>query len=122
MLIHKSTRPRQLAAFFSYGFRPFFLGASAWAALSMVLWLSMLSGGLRLPVWFDPVSWHAHAFIFGYLSAVMAGFLLTAVPNWTGRPAIRGAPLLGLFALWIAARAASLASNLLPPLVFGILD
>ena len=77
-------------AFLTYGFRPFFLGASVWAAFAMALWVPMLSGLIVLPTAFDPVSWHAHEFLFGYLGAVVAGFLLTAVPNWTGRLPIVG--------------------------------
>jgi len=68
-------------AVLSFGFRPFFLLAAIWAAVAMVLWIGMLSGGVQLPTAFDPVSWYAHAFILGYLVAVVAGFLLTAVPN-----------------------------------------
>ena len=103
-------------AILSFGFRPFFLGAGLWAALGMALWIPMLSGALELPTRFDAVSWHAHAFLFGYLSAVFAGFLLTAVPNWTGKLPIVGWPLGALFALWIIGRAALLFSEALPPL------
>lgn len=77
-------------AILTYGFRPFFFGAAAWAALATTLWVPMLSGHLTLPTAFDPVSRHAHEFPFGYLGAVIAGFLLTAVPNWTGRLPILG--------------------------------
>ncbi|MEM8793709.1 MAG: NnrS family protein [Pseudomonadota bacterium] len=104
-------------AFFSYGFRPFFLGAAIWAVVSMVLWLLMLSGVLELPIAIDIVSWHAHAFLFGYLLACVAGFLLTAVPNWTKRPPIAGGVLAMLFGLWLAGRVAFAMSGLLPPLV-----
>jgi uncharacterized protein involved in response to NO len=103
-------------AILTYGFRPFFFGAGVWAALAMVLWVPMLSGDLTLPAAFAPVSWHAHEFLFGYLGAVIAGFLLTAVPNWTGRLPIVGWPLGGLFALWLIGRAAVAVSLYLPPL------
>ena len=92
-------------AVFSYGFRPFFLFGAIWAALAMALWVLMLTGHAVLPTAFDPISWHAHEFLFGYLGAVLAGFLLTAVPNWTGRLPIVGWPLAGLVALWLAGRA-----------------
>ncbi|HAJ22707.1 MAG TPA: short-chain dehydrogenase, partial [Rhodospirillaceae bacterium] len=88
-------------ALLTYGFRPFFFGAGVWAIVSMLLWLGMLNGVVAPPIALDPVSWHAHEFLFGYLGAVTAGFLLTAVPNWTGRLPIVGWPLGGLFALWI---------------------
>ncbi len=91
-------------AILTFGFRPFFLGAAVWAALAMALWVPMVSGQLVLPTAFDPVSWHAHALLFGYLGAVVAGFLLTAVPNWTGRLPIVGWRLGVLAFLWLAGR------------------
>ncbi|TYO89244.1 NnrS family protein [Oceanicella actignis] len=93
-------------AVLSYGFRPFFLSAGIWAALAMALWAAMLTGREPLPIGLDPVSWHAHEMMFGYLGAVMAGFLLTAVPNWTGRLPVTGWPLAALAGLWLAGRAA----------------
>ena len=69
-------------AILAYGFRPFFFGAAVWAVLAMMLWVPMLAGHVSLPTGFDPVSWHAHEFLYGYLGAVVAGFLFTAVPNW----------------------------------------
>ena len=89
-------------AILTYGFRPFFFGAAVWAATAMALWVPMLSGHLALPTAFDPVSWHAHEFLYGYLGAVVAGFLLTAVPNWTGRLPIVGWRLGALALLWLA--------------------
>jgi uncharacterized protein involved in response to NO len=109
-------------AILTYGFRPFFFGAGVWAALAMALWVPMLSGHLTLPTAFDPVSWHAHEFLFGYLGAVISGFLLTAVPNWTGRLPIVGWPLGGLFALWLIGRGAVVVSVYLPPLGVALAD
>lgn len=109
-------------AILSFGFRPFFLVAGLWAAAAMVLWIAMLSGWARPPTAFDPVAWHAHEFLFGYLSAVMAGFLLTAVPNWTGRLPITGWPLAGLAGLWLAGRAAVAVSSHLPALAVAGTD
>ncbi len=106
----------------SYGFRPFFLGAALWAALAMALWIPMLSGHVVLPTAFDPVSWHAHEFLFGYLGAVIAGFLLTAVPNWTGRLPIVGWRLGALAGLWIAGRIAVAVSETLPPGLVAAID
>jgi uncharacterized protein involved in response to NO len=106
----------------AYGFRPFFLGAALWAALAMALWVPMLSGLIVLPNAFDPVSWHAHEFLFGYLGAVIAGFLLTAVPNWTGRLPIVGWPLGALAALWLAGRVAVAASAALPAGLVAVID
>lgn len=109
-------------AILTFGFRPFFFGAAVWAALSMLLWVPMLSGLITLPTAFDPVSWHAHEFLFGYLAAVIAGFLLTAVPNWTGRLPLVGWPLGGLFALWVAGRIAVLFSSALPSGAVATID
>jgi uncharacterized protein involved in response to NO len=71
----------------------------------------MLEGTLSLPTAFGPLEWHVHELLFGYLPAVIAGFLLTAVPNWTGRLPILGVPLLALFLDWVAGRAAVLISQ-----------
>ncbi|WP_299651669.1 NnrS family protein [uncultured Tateyamaria sp.] len=101
-------------ALFSFGFRPFFLLGAGWACFAMLLWLPALAGAIALPTHFDPVSWHAHEFLFGYLGVVLAGFLLTAVPNWTGRPAFVGWPLACLTALWLAGRITILFSAILP--------
>jgi len=91
-------------AIFSYGFRPFFLGAAIWAALSVALWLPQYFGELSLPTAFGPLDWHIHEMIYGYVTAAIAGFLLTAIPNWTGRLPVNGYPLAGLFALWLLGR------------------
>ena len=109
-------------AVLSHGFRLFFLSAGLWAPIGIGLWVAMLWGRLDLPSAFDPVSWHAHEALFGYLGAVFSGFLLTAVPNWTGRSPLAGWPLLGLFALWVAGRVAVTASAWLPPLAVAALD
>ncbi len=109
-------------AVFGYGFRPFFLGAAIWAAFAMGIWLAVLRGWVAVPSAFDPVSWHAHELLFGYLGAVMAGFLLTAVPNWTGRLPIAGWPLAALFGLWALGRVAVLVSGSLPPPLVAAAD
>ena len=109
-------------AILSCGFRPFFLLGSIWAAVAMVLWIVMLTGHDVVPTAFDPVSWHAHEFLFGYLGAVLAGFLLTAVPNWTGRLPIVGRPLAVLAGLWLAGRVAVATSALLPWGLVAIVD
>ena len=112
-----ATQDRQIhrgTALFSYGFRPFFLFGAVWAALAMDLWIAQLGGFVTLPTRLDPVSWHAHAVLFGYLSAIIAGFLLTAVPNWTGRAPLSGPPLATLFSLWVAGRIAIVFSAMLP--------
>ena len=88
------------------GFRLFFLGAAAWAALAMAIFVATLSGVEIISSAFGTVDWHVHEFLFGYTGAVIAGFLLTAVPNWTKRLPVSGGRLLFLFLLWAAGRGA----------------
>jgi uncharacterized protein involved in response to NO len=109
-------------AVLSFGFRPFFLMAGIWAAIAMAIWIAMLAGILELPTRFDPVSWHAHELLFGYLAAVIAGFLLTAVPNWTGRLPIVGWPLGLLAVLWLAGRIAVASSIWMPAMIVAMID
>lgn len=93
-------------ALLSYGFRPFFLAGSLYAGLAILAWLPMFRGELELATAFTPRDWHAHEMLYGYLPAVITGFLLTAVPNWTGRLPLQGGPLLGLVLAWAAGRVA----------------
>jgi uncharacterized protein involved in response to NO len=87
------------------GFRPFFLGAGILALLSMILWLFVYSSWHTIDnTLLSVVQWHSHEMIFGFSLAVVAGFLLTAVANWTGVQTIRGTPLLVLFVLWAVPR------------------
>lgn len=104
------------------GFRPFFLLASAWAVVALILWLWALLGGLYLPSAFDALAWHRHEMLYGFVGATVAGFLLTAIPNWTGRLPIAGAPLAGLVGLWLTARLAVLWSGTLGLLAAAALD
>jgi len=97
-------------ALFSYGFRPFFLGGAAWSVACIVLWIPQFMGDLALRTAYPPLDWHIHEMLYGYVAAVIAGFLLTAIPNWTGRLPISGVPLMALAALWLAGRAGMLLS------------
>ena len=115
-------RTWQGPALLSFGFRPFFFGGAVWAALAMAIWVPMVSGAVSLPSAFDPVSWHAHEFLFGYLGAVIAGFLLTAVPNWTGRLPIVGWRLGALAGLWLAGRVVIAVSGGLPAGLVAAVD
>jgi uncharacterized protein involved in response to NO len=85
-------------------FRPFFLLAALFSVLSMVVWFAFWHGDILLRPHGGLMWWHQHEMIFGFGAAVVVGFLLTAVQNWTGRKSLSGAPLLGLVALWLAAR------------------
>jgi uncharacterized protein involved in response to NO len=93
-------------ALFSYGFRPFFFFGSVYAGAIILVWLPAFYGRLELSTAFAPRDWHVHEMLFGYIAAVVAGFLLTAVPNWTGRLPLQGRPLVVLFSVWVAGRAA----------------
>ncbi len=90
-----------------YGFRPFFFMAALYAGLAVPLWLWFYTSGVALHGPFTGLGWHAHEMIFGYLGAVVTGFILTAIPNWTGRLPLSGWPLVLLVALWLAGRLAS---------------
>jgi len=108
--------------FFAHGFRPFFLAAAAWGLLSILLWLALLEGHLALPTAFDVITWHAHEMLFGFVFAAVAGFLLTAVPSWTGRPPLNGRPLAALAALWLLGRVGVAVSEAIGPGVAALLD
>lgn len=96
---------------FSYGFRPFFLASALWAIASIDLWAASLRFGIPVATEYGTLFWHAHEMIFGFAPAILAGFLLTAIPNWTGRLPIAGRPLAILFAVWCAGRIAMLMSS-----------
>jgi uncharacterized protein involved in response to NO len=105
-------------AVFSFGFRPFFLMGAAWAALAVPIWIWSLASGAAAGVHRD---WHVHEMLFGFLAAVIAGFLTTAIPNWTGRMPVIGGPLAGLAALWLAGRLAMLFADVIGP-VAAVVD
>ncbi|NEW87608.1 NnrS family protein [Rhodopseudomonas sp. WA056] len=90
----------------SAGFRPFFLLGAIFAAVAVLLWLPVYHGDLTLQTAFAPRDWHVHEMLYGYLPAVITGFLLTAIPNWTGRLPLQGAPLGTLVLAWLAGRLA----------------
>jgi uncharacterized protein involved in response to NO len=101
-------------AFWSLAFRPFFLAASLWSAVALGLWVGLFVTGGALPSRFDPLTWHIHAMLFGFVYAAIAGFMLTAIPNWTGRAPIRGAALAALVAVWLPGRFICLVSTVAP--------
>ncbi|WIY52363.1 NnrS family protein [Devosia sp. YIM 151766] len=97
----------------AYGFRPFFLAAGIWAVLAMALWVAALAAGLGIGGSYGGPAWHAHEMLFGYTSAALAGFLLTAIPNWTGRLPVSGRPLALLVLAWLAGRLVLMAPDLI---------
>jgi uncharacterized protein involved in response to NO len=104
------------------GFRPFFFGGAAWALLALLLWLLASSGTIILPSALDSLAWHRHEMLFGFVGAVICGFLMTAIPNWTGRLPIADMPLAALFALWFIARLALLLSGVSGIAIAIVLD
>lgn len=110
------------APLLAIGFRAFFLLAASSAVLLVPLWLSVLLLGVPLPSPLPPLQWHAHEMLFGYTSAVIAGFLLTAVQSWTGQVSARGGVLLALTALWVAGRVVTFAGAALPAVVAAAVD
>ena len=110
------------AAIWRQGFRPFFLGAAIWSAAALALWILALTHGLVLPTAFGAAAWHAHEMLFGFAAAAIAGFLLTAIPNWTGRLPIQGPGLAFLFALWAAGRLAVATSSLVGEGLAALVD
>jgi len=110
-------------AWLELGFRPFFLGAAGFAVVSMLVWMGVFVFGWTLRLnGLPPVMWHAHEMIYGYSLAVVAGFLLTAIRNWTDRPTINGVPLLLLFLLWAAGRIVPLLGDAAPLEVAAVTD
>jgi uncharacterized protein involved in response to NO len=94
-----------------YGFRPFFFLSALHAGLAIPAWLWMHFSGHALPGPIPGLGWHVHEMLFGYLAAVMTGFILAAIPNWTGRLPLSGWPLAGLVALWLAGMAFAFISE-----------
>ena len=120
--------PDQQHPFLSYGFRPFFLFAGLYGTIAILTWLGWLllhdiDGGMALPAFAGPPHlWHGHEMIFGYATAVLSGFILTAVPSWTGARRIAGTPLFILATVWLAGRLAMWFSVFLPPLLVALID
>ena len=108
-------------ALFSYGFRPFFLGAALFAGVVIPVWILVFAGVGHSGFLYPARDWHVHEMVFGFLPAVITGFLLTAIPNWTDRPPIRGYELMLLFILWLAGRLL-IAIPGFTPLISAIVD
>jgi uncharacterized protein involved in response to NO len=119
-------RPDVRPALLSAGFRPFFLAAALWAAAAVPLWLLAYGGALdlstALPTALPAPLWHLHAMVFGFAGAAVAGYLLTIIPNWTGRMPLQGAPLAGLLLLWAVGRIAVLISGRIGAPAAALLD
>lgn len=107
------------SALFALGFRPFYLLASVFAIVAVLLWLLYFTGAVHTGGYLRGIFWHSHEMVFGFALAVMAGFLLTAVRNWTGLPTPTGTGLAALAVLWIAGRALIVTG---PPMLAAVVD
>lgn len=105
-----------------HSFRPFFMAAGFWAALAVPFWLLIYGGVLVLPGDLDGPLWHRHEMLFGFAGAAIAGFILTAIPNWTGRLPVSGWRLGVLVSLWLAGRIGFLTAAAIGPLAAAVLD
>ena len=122
MLALRRARMAAAPPFLRGGFRPFFFGGALWAAVAMLLWMAHLSFGFAIPSAFDALSWHRHEMLFGFVGAVIAGYLLTSVANWTGWLPVAGHELLLLFLLWVLGRLAVFGSAFIGWLPAMIVD
>lgn len=113
---------RSFGAVWAFPFRPFFLATAMYAVLGLLGWLGILLLGWPLAGEFPPMQWHSHEMLFGMVPAAIAGFLLTAMCNWTGAAPLSGWRLGGLFALWLAGRVAMWMSAILPHGLIAFID
>lgn len=115
--ITDNAKEQQLMPLFRLAFRPFFLAGALFSLISMITWGLLLSAQLTLPSLLPPSLWHAHEMLFGFAGAIILGFLLTAVQNWTGTPGLKGKKLAALVLIWLSGRIAMFA---FPPSLYGL--
>jgi uncharacterized protein involved in response to NO len=113
---------QKIMPMFRLGFRPFFLGGAVFSLIAITLWLLIYKGALTITPYGGGYWWHIHEMIFGFGSAIITGFLLTAVQNWTGIPSVKGKPLAALFSLWLAGRIFMLMPELLGTVASALID
>jgi uncharacterized protein involved in response to NO len=119
--MNSSILPRP-SVFLASGFRPFFLFCVLYAVLAPIAWAGIFAHGMTFPTVMAPIFWHGHEMVFGFAGAAVAGFLLTAVPNWTGAQPISGRPLAVMAAFWLAGRLAFWGIDLLPAAAVALAD
>lgn len=122
MQITDLKKEQKITPLLRLGFRPFFLSGAVFSIIAITLWLLMYKGTVDLSPFGGGYWWHIHEMIFGFASAIIAGFLLTAVQNWTGVRGVQGPALLALFLLWLAGRVVLLFPNLLGELLTTLID
>lgn len=108
--------------FFRLAFRPFFLLGALFSVIAVLVWSATVTGRLNLEVYGGPLWWHVHEMLFGFVSAIVVGFLLTAVRTWTNQPGIRDAALACLVLLWLSGRFVLFLTQLLPSWVVALVD
>lgn len=122
MQITDLNKEQQIAPLFRLGFRPFFLAGAVFSVIAILLWLLLYRGAIN----FQPLGggywWHIHEMIFGFGCAIIAGFLLTAVQNWTGMPGVKGKVLAGLFFVWLSGRLCLIFPEVLGPTLSTTID
>lgn len=119
--MNTTVKETSIAAILGLAFRPFFLLAASFSAIAIPLWVLMLTGKLNHSPYGNALFWHGHEMLFGFGAAVLAGFLLTAVQNWTSTPGLKGKPLGYLVALWLCARILMIWP-VIPPIFIAIID
>ncbi len=110
------------AAWLSYAFRPFFLANALYAIVAILFWVAYLFGGWSIPVGWSPLHWHSHEMLYGWVPAAIAGFLLTAMTNWTGARPLSGGKLLALVLLWTTGRVMFLSASIWPAWLLALVD
>ena len=106
----------------AHPFRPFFLLTGIYGGVVVAAWILFLFGGWPLPIGWSPLQWHSHEMLYGFVPAAIAGFVLTAMTNWTGAAALRGAPLLALIVLWLAGRVVMWFASWIPSWCVAAVD
>lgn len=106
----------------AHPFRPFFLLTGVYGIVTVIAWMGFLFGGVSLPLGWSPLHWHSHEMLFGLIPLAIAGFLLTAVCNWTGAAPLHGKALFALIIIWIAGRTAMWTASWWPASVVAAID
>jgi len=116
-----SESPKGLAIF-GLAFRPFFLLGALFSIIAVTLWVIALAGWVNFSPYGGGLWWHSHEMLFGFVSAIVVGFLLTAVQNWSGIPGVKGGPLIGLVILWLIARILLAVDSGIAPWILVVVD
>jgi uncharacterized protein involved in response to NO len=111
-----------LLALLAHPFRPFFLLTGIYAVVAVFGWIAFLFGGWPIPVGWSPLQWHSHEMLYGFVTAAIGGFMLTAMTNWTGARPLQGFSLLALLLLWLAGRVAMWFAGWLPGWLVAAVD